>query len=129
MSTISIIAVKVKNDYNTIYCHWDGYPEYMMPILTKYYNTEELALKLTSFGNASVIAEKLEPSTDTHCFNTPEPDVCIFYHRDRQEPWEWNSPETLSRDTLFTRYSGDYVYIFENGFWTCYLDGKVAKVC
>ena len=33
MSTNSTIAVKTEKGYEGIYCHWDGYPEYMYPLL------------------------------------------------------------------------------------------------
>ena len=46
MSTHCGIAVKTEKGYETIYCHWNGYPEYMLPMLNNNYKSEELAKKL-----------------------------------------------------------------------------------
>ena len=41
MSTNSRIGILHEDGTTeTIYCHWDGYPEHQMPILTEHYNTE-----------------------------------------------------------------------------------------
>ena len=130
MSTPSRIAVKLSDNssYMSIYCHWDGYPEYMMPILTKNYTDEKIVKKLVGFGSASIIAEKLEPATDEHSFDKPEKDVCVFYHRDRGERWDWNVPIVHgTREELFSKYGRDYIYIFEEGQWTCYDDGRLVN--
>jgi hypothetical protein len=127
MSTPSRIAVKLSDNtsYMSIYCHWDGYPEYMMPILTNNYNDEKIAKKLVGFGSASVIAEKLEPTTDAHSFDKPEKGVCVFYHRDRGERWDWNVPIIHNtREKLLCEYRRNYTYIFENNEWCCYIDGE-----
>jgi hypothetical protein len=124
MSTNSRIAVKTEEGYKTIYCHYDGYPEYMYPKLKNNYNTEEKALELVSFGDASSINEKIAPTKDYHSFNYPEDRVCVFYHRDREEPWEFCKHRTYqTKEEIFEiEY---YVYIFEDGKWTCYEDGRV----
>ncbi len=43
MATRSRIAVKVRDIYRSIYCHWDGYPSNQFPILTEHYATQEAA--------------------------------------------------------------------------------------
>jgi hypothetical protein len=123
MATNSTIAVKVNNDYKTIYCHNDGYPEYLYPMLRDWYGTQERAEALVSFGDASFIAKRLVPSQDSnHHFDHPEEDVCIFYHRDRGELWRHNAPTLMSKEeALGGQY---YVYIFENGKWTAYAGRK-----
>ena len=93
MATNSIIAVKVNDDYKSIYVHNDGYPEYMYPMLRDWYSTKEKAEALVNLGDASFIAKRLEPSKNSnHHFDHPEDDVCIFYHRDRGELWRHNAP-------------------------------------
>ena len=52
MSTHCGISVKTEKGYETIYCHHDGYPKYMYPMLMNNYNSEELASKLIGFGDA-----------------------------------------------------------------------------
>lgn len=124
MSTNSSIAVKQADGYKAIYCHWDGYPSYMLPILNGSYNTEELASKLISFGDASSIDTKLEPTTETHSFDNPEEGVCVFYHRDRNEDWNHNKPGLyLTKKELFD-HGVDWFYIFEDGQWNVYKNGK-----
>ena len=86
MSTTSGIALRSGDTYETIYCHWDGHPDTMLPILRGYYNSFELASKLISFGDASSIDKNLEPAEgETHDFMHPAEDTCVFYHRDRGE--------------------------------------------
>ena len=72
--------LKVKS----IYCHWDGYPEYNGAMLMKYYNNYGRTEQLLELGDISVLKKKITPST-THTFEEPEPDVTIAYSRDRGE--------------------------------------------
>lgn len=122
MSTQCGVAIKTENGYETIYVHSDGYPEYMWPMLTENYNSEELVTKLISFGDASYIDKKLEPTTGFHMFGTPEPDVCMFYRRDREECWEDVSPIRYTRSCLFSSFS--YAYVWEDGCWNFYKRGN-----
>ena len=123
MSTHCGIAIKTEIGYKTIYCHNDGYASYMLPMLLSNYNSEELASKLISMGDASSIKKELEPTTMDHSFDRPEKDVCIFYVRDRKEPWFAKSPQSYNtKEDLFKQFW--YVYIFENGKWTAYAGSK-----
>lgn len=122
MSTHCGISVKTEKGYETIYCHHDGYPKYMYPMLMNNYNSEELASKLIGFGDASSIDEKLEPTEDYHRFGMPEPGVCMFYGRDRGEPEEDTRPAIYTREELLRSFY--YAYIFEDGKWSAYVDGK-----
>jgi hypothetical protein len=126
MSTNSTIAVKTDNGYKAIYCHWDGYPSYMYPMLRDWYGTEERAAALVSFGDASSIYKRLMPSQASgHSFDRPEDDVCVFYHRDRGEPWTQNEPEfcLTKEEVLSSQY---YTYIFEDGVWHAYIGRQEA---
>ena len=124
MSTNSGIAVRAGETFQTIYCHWDGHPNTMYPLLNTFYNSEELALKLISYGDASYIEKKLEPTSDFHKFGTPEPDVCMFYHRDRGEDWLSVAPVCYTERELFRQSAFEWVYIFEYGQWNIYKNGK-----
>lgn len=126
MATSSIIAVKIDDDYKSIYCHNDGYPEYMYPMLRDWYGTQERAEALVGFGDASFIAKRLVPSQDSdHHFDHPEKDVSIFYHRDRGESWYQNMPGIMTREeTLSCQY---YVYLFEDGAWHVYIGRQEAE--
>ena len=120
MSTNSTIAIKTDKGYEAIYCHNDGYFDYMYPMLDTWYNSWERAQALVSFGDASFIAKRIMPSKDSsHHFDHPEEDVCIFYHRDRGE--ELNIFHCYRKEELFKRQF--YVYIFEDGRWRAYQAG------
>lgn len=84
MSTRSSISVQVGDSVKTIYCHFDGYKSHHVPILDKYYNSQELAEKLISLGDLS----SLDISADCpegHTFDTPIEGYCVAYGRDRKE--------------------------------------------
>lgn len=120
MSTPCIIAVKTEKGYLASYCHFDGYTEYMYPMLTENYNTYARAFDLVSLGDASSISERMVPSMESgHCFDKPEEGVCVFYHRDRGEPWEWVKPELYSTLEKFRQLQA-YVYVYENDCWEAY---------
>lgn len=124
MSTHCGIAIKDEEGYKVIYCHHDGYPDYMYNMLTENYNSEELARRLVGMGDASFIAEKLE-TDQPHSFNKPQHDTCCFYHRDRGEDWNDVAPELYKhherRRLLNCWY---YLYIFEEGCWHFYKDSE-----
>ena len=123
MSTHCGVAIKTKEGYNAIYVHSDGYPEYMWPMLTENYNSEELAAKLVSLGDASYIDRLLEPTSNFHKFGTPEPEVSMFYHRDRREAWEHVAPSTFAREMrLCSQFY--YVYVWKDGCWNFYKGGR-----
>lgn len=126
MSTHCGIAIKTEKGYETIYVHNDGYESYMYPMLTQNYNTEELAKKLVSLGDASYIDKLLEPTSDFHKFNTPEPNVSMFYHRDRGECWEQNAPQVFTKTTIVNDFY--HAYIWEDGKWSAYKNGRKITV-
>ena len=126
MSTQCGIAIHEENGYECIYCHSDGYPEYMWPMLTENYNSEELARKLVGFGDASYIAEKFETNLP-HSFDKPQWDTCCFYHRDRGDSWEEVKPAHYShseKNRLLSEWF--YLYIFDigTGCWNFYKGGE-----
>jgi hypothetical protein len=119
------IALRSGETFQTIYCHWDGYPSYMLPMLRENYNSLELAAKLISYGDASSIDKKLEPTPGVaHTFMMPEKDVCVFYHRDRGEDWISCESTCYTKQELFRQQAFDYVYIFEDETWNCYKNGR-----
>lgn len=121
MSTQCGVAIKTEKGYETIYVHSDGYPEYMWPMLTKNYNSEEAAKKLVSMGDASYISDNLEPK-GPHSFEHPDFDVCCFYHRDRGENWNDVAPTPYTKREMFNCFY--YSYIWEDGCWNFYKGGR-----
>lgn len=125
MATNSNISVKTEKGYEAIYCHFDGYPSYMYPMLRDWYGSEERARALVALGDASSINKRLVPSQDSgHSFNHPEDDVCVFYHRDRGEPWEDTKPAIYTKEEAVRCY---FSYIFEDGEWHVYIGGEEAE--
>ncbi len=114
MGTRCGIALKSGETYQTIYCHYDGYPNYMLSMLRKNYNSLELAAKLISYGDASCIKKKLEPTGTTHTFMRPEDGVCVFYHRDRGEDWTSCAPTCYTESELLKQTHFKYIYYFED---------------
>ena len=121
MSTQCGIAIKTEKGYETIYVHSDGYPEYMWPMLTENYNSEELAAKLVGMGDASCIDKKLEPSDKVHRFGRREEDVSVFYYRDRGDDWLEVAPAPYTKREMFNGFY--YSYIWEDGHWSFYKGG------
>jgi len=85
-------------DYVSIYCHSDGYPSHHKKILVENYSTYEQVEQLISLGDLSVL--------------DITPDLCLSYHRWRNEPlYILVSPEI--RD-----HCGEtYCYLFKEGVW------------
>ena len=81
MSTRSLIGYQKEDGSITFaYCHFDGYPEHHMPILTEHYNTREKAIELVSKGGMSFLDEdinKIEFYTsrgdELETYNSPTP--------------------------------------------------------
>ena len=124
MSTCCRIARKNSSgSFDSIYCHWNGYPTYMLPMLRDNYGLDAKVAELIDYGYASSIGPRLMPTED-HSFDHPQPGVCVFYHRDRKEPWEDVAPRLDDYKEDIIRSSVDFVYVFEDGEWTCYSNGE-----
>lgn len=122
MSTRSLIAVK-QNDgtVKSIYSHFDGYPDHNGRLLLENYNSLELASALLELGALSVLAERMNPEPgEDHSYDSPQPDICIAYHRDRGEeyrpPAVWTSTEHIIHDAADCTWA-EYVYLFQDGAW------------
>ncbi|MBE5253482.1 post-segregation killing protein PndC [Mixta mediterraneensis] len=84
MATRSNINVKVGDIYHCVYCHWDGYPEHHGPILTAHYNSQELAEKLVSHGDISILDNSCD-KPEGHSFDNRVDGYTVYYGRDRGE--------------------------------------------
>ena len=115
MSTNSRIGILHEDGTTeTIYCHWDGYPEHQMPILTGHYDTAEKVRALLALGDISSLGERIAPDADEpHSFEKPAEGVTVAYHRDRKEPM---SPAVTHKSivSLMSDYWGiPYYYLFD----------------
>lgn len=130
MSTSCGIALRAGDTFTTIYCHWAGYPKGMLPMLRDNYSSFELANKLISHGDASIIEAKIDPDpARLHNFDHYQEDVCVFYHRDRGDDWLSCQPACYTKSELFKVPAFAYVYIFEDGTWNAYsMNGRKITV-
>lgn len=126
MSTRAFISVKQPDGtFKTIYNHSDGYPSYLGEKLLHHYNSEQLANALVAQGDASFIDDNLapdpaHPTHPAHSFEDRQDGVCVFYHRDRGEPWSDVKPETYvtQGEVIRDAHKGmDYAYIRMDGKW------------
>jgi len=120
MATRSNIAI-VNDDksISCIYCHCDGYPEYVGKLLLNHYNNVGIINELMDLGDLSQLCEKLYSDNNSHSFKNPQPGVCVAYGRDRGET---NVDSVIYEDLgafedAMGDYGCDYQYLFEGGKW------------
>ena len=117
MATRSHIAVKNQEgtvDY--IYCHWDGYPQYVGKVLTNHYQDMDRVNALMKLGNLSFLGSEIG---EKHEFGkSPNPTWCTAYGRDRK--LSNNSVKTSTLEELLADDYVDYLYVFDGEFWNCY---------
>lgn len=84
MSTRANVARKnTDGSFDSIYTHWDGYPEHHAPILLAHYSTDQRVQMLLDLGALSILAEKIG---EKHGFDDrSHDDWCKAYGRDRGE--------------------------------------------
>jgi len=112
MSTNSNIGIRYENGkIDSIYCHWDGYPEYNGRILNESYNKLEKVQELIELGDISSLRHHIAPVTDNpsnHTFDNPHEGVTVAYHRDRGEPL------CVTRDCCEDEFKDQqYSYLFD----------------
>ena len=67
----------------TIYCHWDGYPENNGAILAEHYTDAAKLDELLALGDVSYLGAEIG---EAHDFGTHSgSDTCLFYGRDAGE--------------------------------------------
>ena len=93
MATKSFIGIgQNENKVLGVYCHWDGYPEWQLPLLEKDYNTLDKVKALLELGSLNRLGPQL-----------------VAFHRDKGEPYEPAFTIDLNDIPIFF----DYVYIFD----------------
>lgn len=115
--------------YKSVYLHYDGYTSYTGQMLLDHYATAEKVQELISLGHMSVLKERVKPEKwEVHSFDKPKPDVCVFYHRDREEPWKDNAPfVATSEKEIMDQNEQEYNYLFEDGKWYWRHSGDFEK--
>lgn len=115
MSTNSKIIVQnpEKNEWVSVYAHWDGYLSHMGKMLLNHYNTYEKAVALVKLGSISSVNERIAPEVgESHTFERPSRGVTIAYHRDRGDPYR------IERSSVLEEHCDqEYCYLFKDGKW------------
>lgn len=127
MGTRSYIAKQIGNDqYLTIFCHFNGYPEGNGAMLVQHYNTQERIDALLALGDLYYLREKIDPAPGTpHDHNNAQPGVTIAYHRD--EGWSdcGATIKTLEEINDPGLDGIEFTYIFsQNGQWLYFPIGE-----
>lgn len=121
MSTNATISVVTKEGVYTVYNHWDGYPDYLLKMLTENYNDLRKATELVKNGDISVVKERCD-GDGAHTFNNPIPGQTIYYGRDRGEkgtaPAITPLEEFKTQGAEVSTYGRqEYNYVYANGQW------------
>lgn len=119
MGTRSYIAKQIGADqYLTIYCQLEGYPESTGATLVKCYDTPERVDALLALGDLYYLAEKLSPDPGRHDFDVPQSGVTLAYQRDGGcSGWE-ATVKTFEELSDWGRDGVEYIYIYDtNGQW------------
>jgi hypothetical protein len=119
MATRSRIAIeKEDGTVESIYCHWDGYPENNGRILVENYKDHEKVQALIDLGDISSLAPNVEADPDTgHTFNDPVDGVVVAYSRDRGEKGVGKKHHGCVPD-FFNGDIEEYGYLFtQEGQW------------
>ena len=121
MGTRSYIALQIEEDeYLTIFCHYNGYPDDNGAILAEHYDKQEKVESLIQLGDLYFLRSKLEPNPDLpHNHSTPQPNVTIAYNRDEG----WSDCEAVHKTLDELNDPGEigieftYIFTFE-GRWS-----------
>jgi hypothetical protein len=118
MSTRSRIGMMLSDGtIKNIYCHHDGDVESVGNTLLNHYSDEDKIKELLLFGNLSVLEKNIHPEGE-HSFDVPEPDVCIFYARDRGN--EDEDADICSMEEYINNTMIHYSYLYLNNEWSVY---------
>jgi hypothetical protein len=117
MSTRSLIGYE--NDDGTVtfvYCHADGFVEYVGATLAQHYQVAAQIAALLTLGDLSSLGAALG---ERHDFYVRPDNVCTFYGRDRGEADV--AAKTLPDAAMFWACGGqwdaEFLYLYQDGAW------------
>jgi len=121
MATRSYIWMKTPGGWRGIYCHWDGYPEYVGKVLKEHYTDSDKIEKLINLGDIAMLAPEICEKND---FDNPDKNCVLAYCRDGGEDWDDCAPKVVrSVDEAIdvSRESwAEYIYFWDGKQWNCY---------
>lgn len=119
MGTRSRIAVQLPDGlFQSVYCHWDGYPSWNGRLLQEHYNSFARAKRLISMGGISSLGKRIGRK---HDFEGKAPaGTTTFYARDRGEDLEVDTSRTLKALSKLTQDTGgEWLYVYRDDAWWC----------
>ena len=122
MGTRSAIGIKHGSVIKAVYCHYDGYLEYVGRALLLYYQDSIRVNKLIAMGDMSTLGAAIG---NKHAFNDRSnylddgiAEQCTFYERDRGE--ENVSFRTFQTEQQFVdefEAGEEFYYLYDQGTW------------
>jgi hypothetical protein len=133
MGTRSAIGIKHGDVVKAVYCHYDGYLEYVGRALTMYYQDSIKVNKLISMGDMSCLGAAIG---NKHSFNDRSnylddgiAEQCTFYERDRGE--ENVGFRTFQSEQQFVdefEAGEEFYYLFKNNRWYYSMGGEFTEL-
>lgn len=120
MATRCVIARKISDGVQAIYCHWSGYPEYTGHVLSKYYQTQEARDALFALGDLSSIGASPFTPPAGHSIDQPIAEFCVAYGRDGGEIGTEAKIFTGLQsvcNAAQTLYGADFIYYHDGEQW------------
>ena len=112
MATRSRIGLQLSDDsIVSVYCHYDGYPEFNGRVLRTHYDTIEKVRELIDGGDMSCAW------TNAGWKNETLPETGALYYSARGEDCPPRHDKTM---TEFFNNGEEFGYIYQNGEWFCY---------
>jgi hypothetical protein len=112
MSTRSRIGIQLPDDsILSVYCHYDGYPEFNGVKLQEYFNSYEKASELIDGGDISALW------TNAGWNNETLSEVGPLYYSTRGEDCP---PRHDANIYDYLADGEEFAYVFRNGEWVCY---------
>lgn len=127
MGTRCRIGIRNADDsVDSIYCHWDGYPEYNGKILVEHYQDEAKIRDLIGLGNLSTLGEEIgqQHPFDVHAFPGGYEEhkrmyghMCMASGRDRGLKDQDAIHSDNVEEYLAIKSGAEYYYIWHYGRW------------
>jgi hypothetical protein len=122
MGTRSAIGIKHGSVIKAVYCHYDGYLEYVGRTLLLYYQDSIKVNRLVSMGDMSCLGAAIG---NKHSFNARSnylddgiAEQCTFYERDRGEE-NVGFRTFLSEQQFVDEFEAgeEFYYLYDRGTW------------
>jgi len=114
MATRSRIGIQLADDsVLSVYCHWDGYPDFNGVKLQQHFNTREKVAELIDGGDMSCLW------TNAGWQNETLPESGPLYYSSRGETRLPRHDNSMSE--YLTQDAEEYAYLYTtDGEWLCY---------